>query len=760
MRKTMMGRSRLGVAGAHLFALVAALMSVPGAETHARAFGERGSEYKWRLCPPARLIPELPSYSDSETESDNIEIRADAVRLVDEGINQFTGDVEVIKGEQAIRADVVTYDETLGVFNAEGRTHIWDTGMIWSGDSAAYDLDQRNSVLEEGQYWLLGGRGRGHARRISHDREEQVTLLEGVDYTTCPTAEEGWLLSASSIKLDHESDRGSARNAVLRVRDIPVLYLPYINFPISDKRKSGFLTPSVGTTNESGFDTRIPYYWNIAPNHDATVTPRVLSDRGVMLGGEYRYMQSTYAGQFDFEFLSDDERRSGEDRSQIAFKHGQRFDENRGYFNVLYNSVSDDQYFEDFGRSLSSTSQRFLDRRVDFAWYKPNYLLTGIVQSYQTIDDSLPAGSSPYRRLPQLRFYSWHWIQALKVQPLLNAETTYFDRDDTVSGGRIDIEPALVMPLVKPYYDVRPKLAVRHTEYFLDDPNGTFDDRPSRTVPIFSMDSNLFLERVSSLFGRPHLQTLGPRAYYLLVPYVGQEDIPIFDSGLFQPSYYNLFIPNRFAGADRIGDANQLTLAVSSRMIDMGSGREAYRISAGQTYYFRDRQVYIPGGFAVDDRFSEFIAEAAASVGPDWTARGVVQWDPNEPQANLSAVSLRYHPDLDTVVNFGYRFRRTVSDIEQADVSVRWPLTERVAMVGRWYYSMKDSRSLETLGGIEYESCCWGLRVVGRRFLRNSQGEFDNGVFMQVQFRGLGGLGQSADSFLTRGIPGYEDPFQ
>jgi LPS-assembly protein len=759
MRTTKSGRPRTRAAGARALALTVAVLTALCGPAHAR-IGERGHDYKWRLCPPQRLIPDLPSYTDETTDPDNIEIRADTSRLVKDGVSQFTGDVEIVKGEQAIRADVITYDESSGKFNAEGRTHIWDAGMIWAGASAEYDLENRVSVLDEGQYWLLGGRGRGHARQLSHDKEAQITLLEGVDYTTCPSTEDGWLLSASSIKLDHKSDRGSARNAVLRVRDIPVLYLPYINFPISDKRKSGFLMPSVGTTNESGFDTRVPYYWNIAPNHDATVTPRVLSDRGVMLGSEYRYLQKNYAGQFDFEFLSDDERRGGEDRSLVAFRHGQRFDDGRAQFNVLYNSVSDDQYFEDFGRSLSSTSQRFLDRRIDLTWYKPNYLLTGIVQSYQTIDDSLPAGSSPYRRLPQLHFYSWHWIQALKLQPLFHAETTYFDRDDTVSGGRVDLEPALVMPLIKPHYDIRPKIAVRHTEYFLDDPNRTFDDRPSRTVPIFSFDSNLFLERMSSLFGRPHLQTLGPRAYYLLVPHVGQEDLPVFDSGLFQPSYYNLFLANRFAGADRIGDANQLTLAVSSRMIDMESGREAYRISIGQTYYFRDRRVYVPGGFEIDDRTSEFIAEAAANLGADWTARGAVQWDPDDSQANLSAVSLRYHPDLDTVVNFGYRFRRTVSDVEQADVSMRLPVTDEVALVGRWYYSIEDERSLEVLGGVEYESCCWGLRVVGRRFLRNSQGEFDTGVFVQVQFRGLGGLGRSADDFLTRGIPGYEDPFQ
>lgn len=734
-------------------------MAVLGDLAPAAGLRERSSDYQWRLCPPARLVPELPSYTDPNTDPDDIEIRADNSRLVKDGISQFAGDVEVIHGKRAIRAEVVTYDENLGLFNAEGRTQIWDAGIIWSGSAAAYDLDRSTSALEEGQYWILGGRGRGHARKLSHDRDAQVTLLEGVDYSTCPLTDEGWLVSASSIRLDHRSDRGSARNAVLRVRDVPVFYFPYINFPISDKRKSGFLAPSFGTTNESGFDTRIPYYWNIAPNYDATITPRTLSERGEMLGTEFRYLNQDYTGQLEVEYLPSDDRRAGDDRSAITFRHNQRFASDHGRLSVLFNNVSDDQYFEDFGRSLTATSQRFLDRRMDFVYRQPGYRVMGLVQSYQTIDDTLRPGTGPYRRLPQLRFDGTRRISR-HLQPTMRAETTYFDRDDSVTGGRVDFEPGVVLPYIGTFYDVRPKFAVRHTEYFLDDPALTFADRETRTVPYFSLDSNLFMERMGSLFGRRHLQTLEPRAYYLLVPHVGQEDLPRFDTGLYNVSFRNLFRENRFTGADRVGDANQVTVALNSRMIDMESGREAYRISVGQVFYFRDRMIVVPGGFQEDDSVSELIAESAVNLGADWTARGVVQWDPEEPQTDLAAVGLRYHPDLDTVVNFNYRFRRTISDIEQTDFSLRLPLTERIAVVGRWNYSLQESRSLEALGGLEYESCCWGLRVVGRRFLRNSQGEFDNGVFMQVQFRGLGGVGQSADSFLARGIPGYEDPFQ
>lgn len=758
MKKIMMRRGRYTFAALAALVCAASLGNAPPAA--AGVLAERSADYKWRLCPPLRMVPQPPRYSETATPSDTMEIRCDASRVEKGGLTQFTGDVELIRGDLAIRSDVINYDDALGRFEAEGRTQMWNAGMIWSGQAATYSMDQSVSELEDGQYWLLGGRGRGHARRLKHDKDAQVTELESVDYSTCPLPEEGWRVSASTIRLDHRADRGSARNAVLRVKEVPILYFPYINFPISDKRKSGFLAPAIGTTNESGFDTRVPYYWNIAPNHDATITPRILSDRGVMIGGEYRYLDENYFGEVDFEYLPGDKLRDDQDRSAVSIEHQQRFADNSGLLNVLLNNVSDDAYFEDFGRSISVTSQRFLDRQVDISYRKQFYQIYGLVQAYQTIDDSLPAGASPYRRLPQVTFSGSSPRAYWGVVPSLVAQTTYFDRPESVSGARIDVQPSVTLPIIRTFLDVRPKFSVRHTEYLLDDPNRSFDDHETRDVPIFSLDSNLFLEREASLFGHEHIQTFEPRAFYLLVPNVGQEELPVFDSGLYSTSFQTLFLENRFAGADRVGDANQMALAFTSRMIDLESGREAYRLSVGQVIYFRDREIIVPGGIFEDDSTSDFIAEAATNLGADWSARGIVQWNPDEAQTNLSAVTLRYHPDLDTVVNFGYRFRRVVNDIEQADFSIRWPLTRSIAVIGRWNYSMQENRSIETLGGVEYESCCWGLRIVGRRFLRNSQGEFDNGVFAQVQFRGLGGLGQRADSFLSRGIPGYEDPFE
>lgn len=739
--------------------LFLALLAVYAAPVPAAILDEPSSDYQWRLCPATRFIPIKPGYTDTETDRDATEIRADSTRLVKGGLSQFTGDVEVVRGEKAIRADVVTYDDARGVFEAEGRAHIWDTGVTWAGERATYQLDTEFSVLENGRYWIQNGHGRGSASVLSNDSPNQLTVLEDVDYSTCPLSDEAWRLEASRITLNHATDRGAATNAVLRVRDVPVFYFPYINFPISDKRKTGFLAPTVGTTNDSGIDARLPFYWNIAPNYDATLEPRVVTDRGVMLGGEGRYLNETYGGQLVFSYLPSDDI-FGDDRSSVAFRHGQNFDENRGQLRVTFNNVSDDEYFADFGRSLGSTSQRFLDRQVNVNYRMPNALFQSTVQSYQVVDDSLPAGAGPYRRLPQFRLWAWAPRAYKGFYPTVNAETTYFDRAASVTGGRIDLEPAISYLYVKPYLDIRPKLTLKHTEYFLDDPKRVIDDRESRSVPIFSLDAKLFMERMATWFGNETVQTFEPRLHYLLIPHVPQDDLPVFDTGLYDISLYNLFTENRFTGRDRVGDTNRVALAATTRSLEASTGYETYRFSLGQIFYFRDREVTLPGRTETRDNFSEVVAETVVALGGDWKVRGALQWDPEESRTEKAALSFRYQPDFETVVNLGYRLRRAVTDVEQTDLSFRWPLTDRLAAVGRWNYSIQDSRSLETVGGIEYESCCWGMRLVGRRFLRNAAGAYDTGVFVQVHLRGLGGIGRQAETFLQRGIPGYEDPFE
>jgi LPS-assembly protein len=327
-----------------------------------------------------------------------------------------------------------------------------------------------------------------------------------------------------------------------------------------------------------------------------------------------------------------------------------------------------------------------------------------------------------------------------------------------VSGARIHLEPAVSLPLFKTYGRVVPRIAIRHTEYLLDQ-SGTFDDHENRTVPVFSVDSYLFAERQFSAFGSEFLQTLEPRAYYLLIPKQDQDDIPIFDTGLFDISFQNLFRDDRFTGRDRVGDTNQMSLAVTSRMLNRATGREVFRASLGQIYFFRDRDVTLPGRRRENGDMSELIAEVAARIGGAWSVRSTLQYDPNDAETEKAALALRYMPAPGRIVNLSYRLRRATTDVEQTDVSFRWPLTQQLSLVGRWNYSLRTKQSLEAMGGIEYESCCWGIRLVTRRFIRNSEGEFDTAMFVQFELKGLSGFGRGTSSFLRKSIPGYEAYF-
>jgi LPS-assembly protein len=719
---------------------------------------ERSPDEYWWLCPVDRSVPIRPEFSSDKMAPGSTEVRSDTARVVDQEITYFAGAAELIQDKTAIRAEEITYDQQTETGTAEGDAFIWNDSFLWRGDRALFDLSESRSRLDRGKYWLIGRQGRGVAKLIKNDSRANVTRLEHVEYTTCPRSAETWKFSASKIKLDHDLDQGYATNALLKVHGVPVFYIPYINFPLSGKRKSGFLPPTIGTTNESGLDIQIPYYLNIAPNQDATVAPRFIADRGQMLAGEYRYMGRSFRSEVDFTFLPSDDLAGGDNRSSVSFTHQQRYAQNHGYVNALIQNVSDAQYFEDFGQSLSVTSQRYLDRRIETTYQDSRFWAYGLLQSYQNIDDSIPGSFGPYRRLPQVIAQTLLPQSHLRPHFYALSEITYFDRDDSVTGTRIHLEPTVSVPFIKPWAYIKPALGVRYTDYLLTN-SLQFDGHDNRVAPVASLDAQIFLERRFNFFGTRMLQTLEPRAYYVVIPKIGQDEFPVFDSGLFDFSFINLFRENRFAGHDRIGDTNQLALAVTSRHYSLRTGRELFRTSLGQIYYFRDREITVPGLTVQDSSTSELIGEFATNLGENWSGRATLQWDPDTSETRKSAISLRYAPADGTIMNVAYRQRQAITDIEQTDVSFRVPMTESLSLIGRWAYSLQNQQALEVVGGVEYESCCWGVRLLGRRFIRNIEGEFDTAIFMQAEFKGLGSLGAKATSFLKRSIPGYEPLF-
>lgn len=760
-----------------------ALLILISMTTASHAADETTARGAWALCPADFNIPKRPPFDES-LQPDQVEINADDAELTEGGISDFWGNVIVSGREQAARADHMRYYRTRERAELDGDVKLWDRTLYLNSDSADIEFDEEHGTFFDANYWMPVNHARGQASVLYHERETR-TRGESIDYTTCPTSDEFWRISASKLTLDHVEEYGSARNVVLRIKDIPVFYTPYATFPISDKRKSGFLVPSIGSGSRTGFEAITPYYWNIAPEMDATFGPRVMSDRGVMLFGEYRYLFETGRGEIDAEYLPSDSGSDLGDRGIFGVKHDQSYANDRGDLHIDYTNATDRFYLEDFGTDLDITSTSYLLQQARTRYYGNWWYADANLQAYDIANSNVVV--EPYKRLPQLRFGTRFLPENWQPHYQFDSEAVHFTRDDSgiladsrldVEGSRYDITPAVSYPMHTLGGYVEPKIGVRFTQYSLH--GGTFfADNPSRTLPFASVDSGMFFERDFDWAGDSYRQTLEPRLFYLYVPDEDQSDLPIFDTNLYDFSFAQLFRENRFSGADRFGDANQITLAVTSRILDMERGRELGRLSLGQIFFLDEQDVTLPGFTAQEDDFSAIVAEAATTIIPNWEAVSTIQWDPDNSRTEKLSARLSYNDGEGRLLNLSYRLRRDerrrfmdplltdVRDlsIEQTDISFRWPLTRQWSAVGRWNYALPERTTLELFGGVEYDTCCWAVRAVARHYINSvdltrdrigADDEHSTGIFVQLELKGLTGLGSDTGQFLERSIRGYD----
>ncbi len=720
------------------------------------------AEVSWPLCDISNDADFLPFVES--TEETAVDVKADDAQLTEGGLSVFTGNVIVNRAGQELTASRATYDQNTGDVTAQGDVNLRDSEMIVKSQQAEWSMSKDEGTLEHAQYRIREMHARGEASHV-HRQGQIKTELTDATYTTCAPGDDAWLLQASKVNLDHEEAVGSARNVVVRLGGIPVFYTPYISFPLNDERKSGFLIPSLGSSDKTGFDVSTPYYWNISPNTDATLTPRYMADRGLMLNGEFRYLDELGQGVVDAGFLSSDNLKTDgsnvnpnyqEDRKHFSWQNTSQLS-SRWNSTIDYNYVSDSAYLEDFGTSLSLSSTTHLNRELTAAYNADNWNFTGRLKGYQTLTDDV----KPYQQLPQLLFNGVLPDQAMGLSYGMTAEYVDFQHDELIAGQRFDIEPSVSLPWRNAAGFITPRLALRHTQYNLTENGTTVTNKtPSRTLPITSIDSGLFFDRDMTIAGNSYTHTLEPRVFYLYIPERNQADIPVFDSGLRTFNMGQMFAYDRFSGADRVGDANQVTTGLTSRIIEQQSGRELLRVSLGQIHYFQDRKVSITNNTVETRSDSDMVAEIVASIAKEWTARGEIQWDPNGNTNNMSALSLRYRGDSGQLFNISHRYRRdainTTDGLEQLDISARIPFNQQWSMIGRWYHSLQDNRTLEGLAGIEYGSCCWATRLVLRDYV-NSATDMDRtvAIFFQIELKGLGNFGQNSDSLLEKSVLGY-----
>ena len=703
------------------------------------------------------------------------------------------GNAELRRGKTSVRAERIDFYQPDDLLTARGNVRINSAGNQFKGDELKLKIDTFEGYFLQPNYRFLVNGGNGSASRIDFV-DDQRLVATNATFTTCERGDEAtwepaWQLSGTSFKFDQEAETGEALGAVLRFKNVPILAFPAITFPLSSKRKSGLLPPTFNLDNTSGFEVSQPYYLNIAPNRDATLTPTLMTKRGASLGGEYRYLESDYKGRLRANYMPKDTLRDNQ-RWSYALEHTGTVSTGVGALgnlglNLNLNRVSDSNYWSDFPRSNTSLTQRLLSSDASLSWAQGYASASVRALKWQTLQDPLAPIVPPYDRLPQIvaaytrtnapvaGLGGFDWSVA--------GDFTRFSSDRTLTNqpnsDRTVAVASISRPWLAPGGYVTPKLQLHATKYSFDAPlaigEGALSGAQSatRVVPTFSLDSGLMYERQASFFGRDFTQTLEPRAFYVRTPFRDQALLPNYDSGSNDFNFATVFTENAFVGNDRLSDANLLTLGATSRLINPESGKESVRVGVAQRLRFSDQKVTLPGGLPVTDRISDLLFGTTVNWAPQWSFDGTVQYNPKLRVSERSSFGVRYNPSNYRVVSAALRRQRDVSN--SLDVGWQWPLNDlwgdkgkdlgagqgqgggRYYGVGRLNYSFQDKKLVDAVVGVEYDGCCWIGRVVLQR-LQSTTASANTRLLFQLELVGFSRLGASPLEILKNNIPRYQ----
>jgi len=714
----------------------------------------------WDYCNPAAAARDLAA-PPPPRDLDKPQLEADDMQ-VDQGDNLtlLLGSVQFWQEGRYAEADRAIYHRDTRAVELFGNLFLQQPGLRVTAEEGSLELDGSRGWLTGGEFRLTDRNARGSAIRTEmldreHSRYEQVT------YTTCPPGHRDWSIRASELKIDMEKGWGIAKHARLKLAGIPVLYTPYLSFPVDDRRKSGLLIPTFGSSERLGSELTLPYYFNLAPNYDATLTPRWMSRRGLMLGGEFRYLGETQRAEISGEILRNDRIEStthGRERRALKFSHSSHPLAGLST-RIETNSVSDNNYLDDFGTGLDITSRRHLERVGEAIYHKGNLMVLGRLQDFQTIDETLNLSQYPYRRMPQVLTSYAGLLGDSGFDFGITGEYTDFRHDTLINGKRLTLHPALSLPLKRSWGHLIPRISLNYAGYRLDEKFTPEEPSPHYFVPAFSLDSGLVFERDAGWFGDAAYQTLEPRLYYLYAPYEEQSAIPDFDTADLDLSFASLFRENRFSGSDRFGDANQLALGITSRWLQADNGLERLRASIGQIYYQQDREVQLTGPIE-ENLSSAVVGELSARMGQYWRGTLTLRRDPHleEKQIDRGRLGIHYKTPDQHLLNLDYNFNRdTIKDL---DISFNWPFNHRFTLSGKWKYSYLYERNMNRIIGFEYGgSCCWRLRALYQRYVADEDAKdpdiaAERRIMLQLELTGLGAFG-SVGKTLEEYVYGY-----
>ncbi len=717
--------------------------------------------------PPPRLKPsptlEPPPLRPPQqaarlgTDRDAIFLRADRLEGTSQNSIEASGHVELRTRRQTVIADWLRYDVETDEMWGKGNVTLRQ-GIDWiTGPEAKFKRDTQIGFFTQPEFHVGENASRGSAKEIQFNGPDRYDIKDA-SYTTCVAGDDDWYLRAVDVDLDRSRLVGTAHDATIYFKGAPILYSPYLSFPLSNARKSGFLTPILGSNSTRGIEMSLPYYFNLAPNYDATLTPRYMTKRGLQLNGQFRYLFPDIAGEADVEGLRD--RVSDTGRYGLLWKHNQNISAVPGlgaYLNLQ--KVSDDTYFADLSDRLTITSQTNLPREGGFAYSKGPFGILVRMQTFQTLQDPNNPITPPYFREPQI-LATLSPVEGAGLEFSGNGEYVRFRQPALTNADRTVLYPTVAWTKRGNAWFFTARTGLHLSSYNLDDPNAP-DKNLNRSVPISSLDSGLVFERDTSYFGRDFLQTLEPRAYYVYIPFRNQSQIPVFDTAIDDFNFSQLFTENRYLGSDRIGDANQLTLAATSRLIDPTSGEERLRFALGQRYYFSSQRVTLtePPRSA---NSSDVLFSGEGKLSETFTAATTYEVNVNHRETQEFDIGVRWQPALGKVLNASYRYNReqidpttgSLTTLKQIDLAGQWPIGNW-SLIGRWNYSVVDGKTLEGVIGAEYNGGCWAFRVVGQRLITNVQ-QASSSVFVQFELNGLARLGTNPIDVLRRSVPGYQ----
>lgn len=705
-------------------------------------------------CKPSEIQFKSPLLAAGENGKFPISLEADDVEADGTDIVTLKGNAEVSQGRQTIVADELKYYRTSERVVASGDVEmISANGDYISSESIDVHVPTQIGTLKNTQFKMAEGitseegidtvaiASRGSAETVELEGEGLISL-ENATYTTCKEGSDAVLIKAGSLELDQTSGVGKARNATVRFMGVPIFYAPYISFPLNDQRKSGLLVPGYGSDEESGNIIEIPYYWNIAKNQDATITPRYYTDRGLQVGAEYRRKSQTSDTFIYGEFLSDDEL-FGADRDLLSIQHRQQFTD-RINGTVNYNDVSDADYFDDFRNDVRYFSATYVPRDVALSYSGDFINVLARANEYQIIDPIISEANKPYERLPSLAIGTKLPDGPYGLKFGLGGTYTNFASDARLEGTRTALNGSLELPLENIWGYVKPRVSLYHRTYDLDNVAEGGESSPSFSVPIFSLDTGVYFEKNSSWFGKSALHTLEPRLFYVYAPEEDQDEVPIFDtSQVSLNNFGNIFRENRFYGEDRVGDTNQVTVGLTTRIIDSKSGEQRLKASFGQLVLLDDlEQGLRSNSQPIESGLGDFLAEVRTESEGPWTTYAFLQYDHEESELRTARLALGYKPKDDSRknVSVGYYFSNGFSrDTDQLTINANWPISDRWQFFGSERYSLEDSESLATTVGLEYNGCCWKLRFTGNERINNRDIEDKKtSVFIELELTSLG----------------------